>query len=79
MRALRSRSTRLLTLCALPLLAWAAVPAHAATITIVNLDGAGEGFNDATPATPVGGNPGITVGEQRLLDDLQVGLNPDLA
>ena len=41
--------------------------AHAAaTITIVNLDGPGEGFNDPTPATPVGGNPGTTVGAQRL-------------
>jgi len=39
---------------------------HAATITIVNLDGAGEGFNDPTPAAPVGGNPGTTVGAQRL-------------
>jgi hypothetical protein len=41
-------------------------PALAATFTLVNLDGAGEGFNDATPATPVGGNPGTTRGEQRL-------------
>jgi hypothetical protein len=39
---------------------------HAATITIVNLDGAGEGFNDPTPATPVGGNTGTTIGAQRL-------------
>src|SRR5262249_38928425 len=38
----------------------------AATITIHNTDGPGEGFNDNTPAAPVGGNPGITVGEQRL-------------
>ncbi len=37
-----------------------------ATITIVNLDGAGEGFNDPTPAAPVGGNPGTTIGQQRL-------------
>jgi hypothetical protein len=37
-----------------------------ATIRIVNADGLGEGFNDPTPATPVGGNPGTTVGEQRL-------------
>jgi hypothetical protein len=29
-----------------------------ATIIIVNNDGAGEGFNDPTPAAPVGGNPG---------------------
>jgi hypothetical protein len=38
----------------------------AATITIINADAAGEGFNDPTPAVPVGGNPGTTVGEQRL-------------
>jgi hypothetical protein len=38
----------------------------AATIVIVNNDGAGEGFNDPTPAAPVGGNPGTTVGQQRL-------------
>jgi uncharacterized repeat protein (TIGR01451 family) len=38
----------------------------AATITINNTDGAGEGFNDPTPAVPVGGNPGLTVGQQRL-------------
>ena len=47
------------------LLAFAPV-ADAATITIVNLDGAGEGFNDPTVVAPVGGNPGTTVGEQRL-------------
>src|SRR5213078_441010 len=47
-------------------LALPATLTHAATITIVNLDGAGEGFNDATPAAPVGGNPGTTVGAQRL-------------
>jgi hypothetical protein len=33
---------------------------------IVVADGPGEGFNDPTPAEPVGGNPGTTVGEQRL-------------
>jgi hypothetical protein len=46
--------------------AFAATPARAATITIVNLDGPGEGFNDPTPAAPVGGNPGTTIGAQRL-------------
>src|SRR5215470_20213536 len=40
--------------------------AHAATITIVNNDGAGEGFNDPTVVSPVGGNPGTTLGAQRL-------------
>ncbi len=44
----------------------AAAPARAATITIVNLDGANEGFNDPTPVAPVGGNPGTTRGAQRL-------------
>jgi hypothetical protein len=38
----------------------------AATITIVNGDPAGVGFNDPTPVTPVGGNTGITLGAQRL-------------
>ena len=37
-----------------------------ATFLVVNLDGAGEGFNDPTPAAPVGGNPGTTLGQQRL-------------
>jgi hypothetical protein len=41
--------------------------APAATITIVNADSPGEGFNDTTAATPVGGNTGTTVGQQRLI------------
>jgi hypothetical protein len=40
---------------------------HAATFVIVNNDGAGEGFNDPTPAAPVGGNSGTTLGAQRLI------------
>lgn len=36
------------------------------TITIQNNDAAGQGFNDPTPAAPVGGNPGTTLGQQRL-------------
>jgi hypothetical protein len=44
------------------------VTAHAAAkIVIINQDAPGVGFNDTTPATPVGGNPGTTVGEQRLI------------
>jgi len=38
----------------------------AAKITIINNSPAGVGFNDPTPATPVGGNPGTTLGDQRL-------------
>ncbi|MFM9435437.1 hypothetical protein ACFDR9_002506 [Janthinobacterium sp. CG_23.3] len=36
-------------------------------ITIVNANLAGEGFNDPTPADPVGGNAGTTLGAQRLI------------
>ena len=39
--------------------------ANATTITPVNMDPAGAGLNDTTVATPVGGNIGTTVGEQR--------------
>jgi hypothetical protein len=45
-----------------------AQPVHAAaTLTVINNDPPGQGFNDPTPATPVGGNTGSTVGEQRLI------------
>ena len=43
-----------------------AVPASAANLVVVVTDPAGQGFNDPTPATPVGGNMGTTVGDQRL-------------
>lgn len=39
----------------------------AATMTVLNANAAGVGFNDPTPATPVGGNSGTTLGEQRLI------------
>ena len=38
----------------------------AATIVIQNINAAGAGFNDATPAAPIGGNTGTTLGAQRL-------------
>lgn len=38
-----------------------------ATITIVNVDGPGEGFNDPAPVKPVGKNTGRTLGQQRLI------------
>ncbi len=40
--------------------------ASAANIVIINNNAAGVGFNDPTPAAPVGGNPGTTLGQQRL-------------
>jgi hypothetical protein len=44
-----------------------ALPASgAATLVIENFNLPGVGFNDPTPATPVGGNTGTTLGQQRL-------------
>ncbi|MFL6247483.1 MAG: PA domain-containing protein [Thermoanaerobaculia bacterium] len=45
-----------------------AIPAFAGTgkVIIVNNDSPGVGLNDPTPAQPVGGNPGTTVGQQRM-------------
>jgi PA domain len=37
-----------------------------AEFVFINLDGPGEGLNDTTPVAPVGGNPGTTLGAQRL-------------
>lgn len=61
------RLLRLALPAALAALLIAALPLGAATITIVNTDGPGEGFNDPTAASPVGGNSGTTLGEQRLI------------
>lgn len=41
--------------------------AGAAAIVLINGSLPGEGFNDPTPTEPVGGNPGRTLGEQRIL------------
>jgi hypothetical protein len=48
-------------------LAAAALEAGGARLTIVSTDAPGFGFADPTPAAPVGGNPGTTLGEQRLI------------
>lgn len=55
-----------LGLATLALILAVPAPSRAATITIVNLDGPNEGFNDPTPAAPVGDNPETTIGDQRL-------------
>jgi PA domain len=65
----RNRCARVLS--GLALLAGLAVTTAsvqaAATIVIQNTNAAGVGFNDATPAAPIGGNAGTTLGEQRLI------------
>jgi PA domain len=63
---MKSNLTRPMKAALAALLAGAALCASAATMVINNVDAPGVGFNDKTPATPVGGNPGVTVGEQRL-------------
>lgn len=64
---MKSRNFRLLASAAtaVAVLSFAA-SASAATIVLNNVDPPGQGLNDPTPADPVGGNPGTTVGEQRL-------------
>lgn len=57
------KKTFLATLVAATLFGATAV--QAATITPLNRDEAGAGLNDPTPATPLGNNPGTSVGEQR--------------
>ncbi len=47
-------------------LALVAAASQAATIVVTSRDPAGSGFNDPTPVAPVGGNPGTTLGEQRM-------------
>jgi hypothetical protein len=59
--AIAALAAALLALYVSPLLA------GGAKITVINNNAAGVGFNDPTPATPVGGNPGTTVGQQRLI------------
>ncbi len=61
-RAWLARAVTLAMLCCLQLDALAA-----ATIVVVNSNAPGEGFNDPTPAAPVGGNTGTTLGAQRLI------------
>lgn len=53
-------------IAALGCLLVASAAAHATTFVINNTNAAGVGFNDTTPALPVAGNTGITLGEQRL-------------
>jgi PA domain len=44
---------------------FSAASVQAAKLVLVNGDAPNVGFNDPTPAAPVGGNPGTTLGQQR--------------
>ena len=67
-KGLEGRRSRLFLRVALlvGLVAVASSAVHAATFSVINGDSAGEGFNDPTPVSPVGGNSGTTLGAQRL-------------
>src|ERR1044071_7832157 len=58
---MKTRALLLVAAILLPTLAVANAP-----IIIVNGDAPGVGFNDPTPAVPVGGNNGTTMGQQRI-------------
>ena len=53
-------------ICAFALAVALPVSASAADVVVWNGDPPGVGFNDPTPAAPVGGNPGTTRGQQAL-------------
>ena len=64
----RPSPIRLVALAVASLLVLAATAMAApAQFVIVNINDPGVGFNDPTPAAPVGGNTGTTLGEQRLI------------
>ena len=64
---MRSRATMSVgTATLLALLATAAKGHAKSTFVLNNTDSAGVGLNDSTPATPIGGNSGTTVGQQRI-------------
>src|SRR4051812_46097175 len=59
--------TVLSTLLALAALGISATAHAAATVSIMNGNAPGIGFNDPTPRAPIGGNSGTTLGQQRLI------------
>src|SRR5688572_3229215 len=61
---LRSLAMAAIVIAAAPALVLAQSQGH---IVIINGNAANVGFNDPTPVAPVGGNPGTTLGQQRLL------------
>jgi len=60
-----SKFSVVLLLCVIAVASSASARA-AATVVIQNNDSPGVGFNDATPVSPIGGNGGTTLGQQRL-------------
>ncbi|MGB5345662.1 MAG: PA domain-containing protein [Woeseia sp.] len=64
---MKKQNKKFLALCASAVCALSfSQLASAANVVLNNVDPPGLGLNDPTPAAPVGGNNGATVGEQRL-------------
>ena len=64
---LKTRYARMMAVAlAALLLSIASTQVFAAEVIIVNSDAAGVGLNDPTPVPPVGGNNGVTLGQQRM-------------
>lgn len=55
------------SLLIIPLFLYPLTNAKASVFVITNMDDAGEGFNDPTPFTPMGGNNATTRGQARLM------------
>jgi hypothetical protein len=66
MKHLLTKTSTLILAIAIGLIASATALAQA-NVVIQDTDTAGMGFKDTTPAAPVGGNNGTTVGQQRLI------------
>lgn len=60
------KALRRIALLTLTTLVVGAANLSAASVVIVNNDAPGVGLNDPSPRTPVAGNPGTTLGQQRL-------------
>lgn len=60
------RTSKIILSLSSALLLATATTGWSATVVLVNLDPPGLGLNDPTAAAPVGGNPGTTIGEQRV-------------
>ena len=58
--------TKIIATLASALLLSVSTASWSADVILINLDPPGVGLNDPTPASPVGGNPGTTIGEQRV-------------
>lgn len=64
----KNKNSILFLLCIVFVTATSVIPqlSHAATINIISADGPGEGFNDTSPFSPIGGNNATTLGQARL-------------